>query len=128
VWVCIVMFPGWLHCVDKRLTWLCWLLCMIPAAGIRSRCLCAQGDLVGAVAVARHGLAPAQHDSIASFLHLQGGLPGAHLALMGLQGLSMEMEAELCMATGAVQGPGEGGADSPCPVIAWVCKLIQAVC
>jgi hypothetical protein len=51
--------------------------------------------------VARHGLAPAQHDSIASFLHLQGRLPGAHLALMGLQGLSLEMEAELCMATGA---------------------------
>jgi hypothetical protein len=71
-----------------------------PGAGIRSRCLCAQGDLVGAVAVARHGLSPGQHDSIGSFLHLQGGLPGAHLALMGLQGLSLGMEAELCMATG----------------------------
>lgn len=75
---------------------------MVPLdhPGIRSRCLCAQGDLVGAVAVARHGLAPGQHDSIASFLRLQGGLPGAHLGLMGLQGLSLEMEAELCMATG----------------------------
>ncbi|KAF6235943.1 hypothetical protein COO60DRAFT_484505 [Scenedesmus sp. NREL 46B-D3] len=75
---------------------------MLPLShpGIRSRCLCAQGDLVGAVAVARHGLAPGQHGSIASFLRLQGGLPGAHLALMGLQGLSLEMEAELCMATG----------------------------
>lgn len=69
-------------------------------AGIRSRCLCAQGDVVGAVAVARHGLTASQHDSLASFLHLQGGVPGAHLALMGLQGLSLEMEAELCMATG----------------------------
>eukprot|EP00878_Enallax_costatus_P029671 GHUV01032212.1.p1 GENE.GHUV01032212.1~~GHUV01032212.1.p1 ORF type:complete len:886 (+),score=247.65 GHUV01032212.1:482-3139(+) len=68
--------------------------------GIRARCLCAQGDLVGAVAVARHGLVASQHDSLASFLHLQGGVPGAHLALMGLQGLSLEMEAELCMATG----------------------------
>lgn len=64
---------------------------------------------MGAVAVARHGLAPGQHDSIASFLRLQGGLPGAHLGLMGLQGLSLEMEAELCMATG-----GGRGADVNC--------------
>eukprot|EP00882_Tetradesmus_deserticola_P006899 GHRQ01007266.1.p1 GENE.GHRQ01007266.1~~GHRQ01007266.1.p1 ORF type:complete len:435 (+),score=196.92 GHRQ01007266.1:652-1956(+) len=77
-----------------------YLLPHLPAAGIRSRCLAAQGDLVGAVAVARHGLAPSQHGSIAAFLHLQGGLPGAHLALMGLQGLGLELEAELCMATG----------------------------
>eukprot|EP00879_Flechtneria_rotunda_P027146 GHRR01029020.1.p1 GENE.GHRR01029020.1~~GHRR01029020.1.p1 ORF type:complete len:665 (+),score=238.43 GHRR01029020.1:41-2035(+) len=68
--------------------------------GIRARCLCAQGDLVGAVAVGRRSMAPSCHDSLASFLHLQGGVPGAHLALMGLQGLSLEMESELCMATG----------------------------
>lgn len=76
------------------------LLCNLSCVGIRSRCLCAQGDLVGAVAVARRGLVASQHDSLASFLHLQGGVPGAHMALMGLQGLSLEMEAELCMATG----------------------------
>lgn len=76
------------------------MLCPVSAAGIRARCLCAAGDLVGAVAVARHGLTGSQHDSMASFLHLQGGVPGAHMALMGLQGLSLEMEAELCMATG----------------------------
>lgn len=70
------------------------------SAGIRSRCLCAQGDLVGAVAVGRKGLDPAQHDSMAAFLALQGGVPGAHLALMGLQGLSLAMEAELCIITG----------------------------
>lgn len=73
--------------------------------GIRARCLCAQGDLVGAVAVAHHGLAPSQHDSLASFLHLHGGVPGAHMALMGLPGLSLEMEAELCMATGGTSRP-----------------------
>jgi len=73
---------------------------VLVIAGLRARCLCAQGDLVGAVAVARHGLQRSQHDSLAAFLHLQGGVPGAHLALMGLQGLSLEMEAELCMATG----------------------------
>jgi hypothetical protein len=70
-------------------------------AGVRARCLCAQGDLVGAVAIARRELAPTAHDGLAGFLYLQGGVPGAHLALMGLQGLSLEAEAELCMATGA---------------------------
>jgi hypothetical protein len=76
----------------------------VLSAGIRSRCLCAQGDLVGAVAVGRKGLDPAQHDSLAAFLALQGGVAGAHLALMGLQGLSLAMEAELCIITGGAQG------------------------
>jgi hypothetical protein len=86
-------------------------VCAAPA-GIRARCLCAQGDLVGAVAVGRKGLAPCQHDSLAGFLALQGGVAGAHLSLMGLQGLSLDMEAELCMVTGAcvcVWGGGGGG-------------------
>lgn len=72
-----------------------------PAAGIRARCLCAAGDLVGCVSVCRGGLDPSQHDSLASFMALQGGVSGAHLALMGLTGLSLAMEAELCMITGA---------------------------
>jgi hypothetical protein len=58
------------------------------------------GDLMGATQVAAAGLAPGQHGLLASFLHLMGGVPGAHLALLGLSGLSLEMEADLCMATG----------------------------
>lgn len=74
------------------------------SAGIRARCLCAQGDLVGSVAVGRKGLDPGQHDSLGAFLALQGGAAGAHLALMGLQGLSLDMEAELAMITGVGGG------------------------
>lgn len=84
-------------------------VCVCVCAGIRARCLCAQGDLVGAVAVGRKGLDPGQHDSLAAFLALQGGVAGAHLALLGLQGLSLAMEAELCMVTG--EGKGGVGVD-----------------
>lgn len=98
-------------------------VCLSLCAGIRARCLCAQGDLVGAVAVGRKGLDPGQHDSLAAFLALQGGVAGAHLALLGLQGLSLAMEAELCMVTGEEKGVGcvsvcvhlgEGGLGATC--------------
>jgi hypothetical protein len=97
------------HTSDRHVPRSCLLLSSyVPlCAGICARCLCAQGDLVGAVAVARKGLDPGQHDSLAAFLALQGGVAGAHLALLGLQGLSLAMEAELCMVTGG-QDEGKG--------------------
>jgi hypothetical protein len=64
------------------------------------------GDVLGAVQVAAAGLAPAHHDELASFLATMAAPSGAHLALMGLPGLSLGMEVELCLATG---GWGSGG-------------------
>ena len=58
------------------------------------------GDLQGAVQVAAAELPPQQHGPLASFIHLMGGTAGAHLALMGLPGLDLKMQGELCMATG----------------------------
>ncbi len=58
------------------------------------------GDLQGAVQVAQLGLSHAQHDALAAFMRTTGQAAGAHVALLGLPGLSVEMEARLCMAIG----------------------------
>lgn len=58
------------------------------------------GDLQGAMQVAQFGLSHRQHDGLAGFMYLLGHTAGAHVALMGLQGLTVQMQAELCMAVG----------------------------
>jgi hypothetical protein len=68
--------------------------------GLRARCLAALGDLQGALQLARATLARRLHDSFASFLIAMAGPGAAQLALKGLPGLSVEMEAELSMLTG----------------------------
>lgn len=68
--------------------------------GVRARCLASMGDVMGAVQVAAAGLAPRHHDDLASFLGAVAGPTGAHMALLGLPGLSLPMEVELCIATG----------------------------
>ncbi|GBF88621.1 hypothetical protein Rsub_01336 [Raphidocelis subcapitata] len=68
--------------------------------GVRARCLASMGDVMGAVQVAAAGLAPRHHNDFASFLGAMAGPTGAHMALLGLPGLSLPMEVELCIATG----------------------------
>lgn len=63
---------------------------------------------MGAVQVAAAGLAPQHHDEFASFLATMAGHSGAHMALLGLPGLSLEMEVELCMVTGEGGKGGKG--------------------
>jgi len=58
------------------------------------------GDVMGAVQVAASGLSPDHHDDFASFLATMAGPTGAQLALIGLHGLSLAMEVELCISTG----------------------------
>lgn len=68
--------------------------------GLRARCLAALGDLQGALQLARSTLSRKLHDDFASFLMAMAGPGAAHLALKGLPGLSVELEAELAMLTG----------------------------
>jgi hypothetical protein len=77
--------------------------------GLRTRGLAAMGDVVGAVRVAAAGLAPEHHDGLAAFLATMAGHVGAHMALVGLPGLSLDMEVELCIATGEALEGGRAG-------------------